>query len=68
MENGSPFLFKNGAYSTRRLQSFLRADGAEVSLTVKEPENKFTWNLLHDIVYYTLDSLPLNIINVAHFF
>lgn len=29
VENGSPFLFKNGAYSTRRLQSFLRADGAE---------------------------------------
>ncbi|KAG6494281.1 zinc finger protein VAR3, chloroplastic-like [Zingiber officinale] len=29
VENGSPFLFKNGAHSTRRLQSFLRADGAE---------------------------------------
>lgn len=32
VENGSPFLFKNGANSVRRLQSFVVADGTKVSL------------------------------------
>ncbi|XP_010922880.1 zinc finger protein VAR3, chloroplastic [Elaeis guineensis] len=30
VENGSPLLFRNGANSTRRLQSFLSGDGANV--------------------------------------
>ncbi|KAG1338220.1 zinc finger protein VAR3, chloroplastic [Cocos nucifera] len=30
VENGSPFLFRNGANSTRRLRSFLSGDGANV--------------------------------------
>ncbi|KAJ8461132.1 hypothetical protein OPV22_034058 [Ensete ventricosum] len=52
VENGSPFLFKNGANSVRRLRSFLGADGTKVL----ESERAQTVDIMRYLLSYACNS------------
>ncbi|THU59782.1 hypothetical protein C4D60_Mb07t05680 [Musa balbisiana] len=52
VENGSPFLFKNGANSERRLQSFVVADGTKVL----ESERAQTVDIMRYLLSYACSS------------